>query len=75
MVYLSGLEKINPGLVANEDRAIDRATNICLDISQGKDEATVVNNAQQRLSGGNATIDNAQAAQAVELAKTNVCTS
>lgn len=50
--YLDGLTTIDPGLTVNEDRAISRATNICLDIEQGKDEATVINNTVQRLSGG-----------------------
>ncbi|MGH3768610.1 MAG: DUF732 domain-containing protein [Pseudonocardiaceae bacterium] len=71
--YLARLEQIDPGLVVNTERAIRRAENICLDIKQGKDEATVVSNTVQRLSGGNATIDKAQAAQVVELAKTHIC--
>lgn len=71
--YLDGLTEIDPGLTVDEDRAINRATNICLDISQGKDEATVITNTVSRLSGGNATIDEAQAAQAVELARTHIC--
>ncbi|MGH3692559.1 MAG: DUF732 domain-containing protein [Pseudonocardiaceae bacterium] len=72
-VYLAQLERIDLGLVVSTERAIRRAKNICLDIEQGKDEATVVNNAVQRLSGGNATIDKAQAAQVVELARTHIC--
>ncbi|MDQ3151758.1 MAG: DUF732 domain-containing protein [Actinomycetota bacterium] len=71
--YLAGLTEIDPGLTVNEDRAIRRATNICLDIAQGTDEATVIGNTVQRLSGGNATINEAQAAQVVELARRNIC--
>lgn len=71
--YLAGLKKFDPGLVADEDRAITCATNICLDIAQGKDKITVVGNAVSRLSGGTVTIAEAQAAQAVELARTNIC--
>lgn len=75
IAYLAGLEEIDPGLIANKDRAINRATNICLDITQGKNESTVVDNARQRLSGGSATIDNAQAARAVALARQHICTA
>jgi hypothetical protein len=71
--YLAGLTEIDPGLTVNEERAISRAANICLDISQGKDETTVIGNAVERLSGGNARIDEAQAAQAVELAREHIC--
>lgn len=71
--YLARPEQIDPGLVVNTERAIRRAKNICLDIEQGKNEATVVSNAVQRLSGGNATIDKAQAAQVVELARMHIC--
>lgn len=73
--YLAGLRQIDAGLVANEDRAIRRAANICLDIAQGKDEQTVVTNTVKRLSGGNATIDASQAARAVALARQHICTA
>ena len=36
---------------------------------------TVIGNTVQRLSGGNATISEEQAAQAVELARTHICTT
>lgn len=39
--YLEGLSAIDLGLTVNEDRAIGRATNICLDIERGQDETTV----------------------------------
>jgi len=71
--YLAGLTDIDPGLTVNEDRAISRATNICLDIEQGKAAATIISNTAERLSGGNATIDEAQAAEAVELARAHIC--
>lgn len=71
--YLAGLTSIDSGLTLNEDRAISRATNICLDIDQGKDETTIINNTVERLSGGNATIDEDQAADVVELARTYIC--
>lgn len=71
--YLTGLTKIDPGLTVNEDRAIRRATDICVDITQGKDEGTVVSNTVSRLSGGNATINTSQAADAVALARAHIC--
>lgn len=71
--YLAALKQIDSGFVVNADRAIRRAENICLDVEQDKDESIVINNAVQRLSGGDASINAAQAAQAVELAKTHIC--
>lgn len=71
--YLAGLRDIDPGLTSNEDRAIRRVTNICLDVEQGKDETTIINNTVERLSGGSATINETQAAEVVELARTHIC--
>ena len=72
--FLAGLRAIDPGLVANEDRAVRRAKDICLDISQ--DEFTnqqLAARAAERYSGGTATITPAQGARVVALAKANVC--
>lgn len=72
--YLSGLTAIDPNLTSNEDRAIRRATSVCLDIAEGKDEATVINNTRQRISGGNESLDDAKVAEVVDLARQHVCT-
>lgn len=72
--YLKGLEKIDPGLVVNEERALRRAKDICSDVERGEFSGEqLAKRAAERLSGGNATIDAGQGAKVVELAKSNVC--
>jgi hypothetical protein len=44
----------------NEDQALRRAANVCLDIKQGKDPMTVAKNAQLRYTGGNVTVNAAR---------------
>ncbi|MFC4148588.1 hypothetical protein ACFO0M_20225 [Micromonospora mangrovi] len=72
--YLAGLKKIDEGLAANEERAIRRAQNICLDVKGGEfNDKQLADRAAERLSGGDATIDSAQGAKVVALAKANIC--
>lgn len=72
--YLQGLAAIDPGLVANEDRALSRAKDTCLDIKQGEITGDKLNErVAERLSGGDAQITPAQAAKVISLAKTTVC--
>jgi hypothetical protein len=71
--YLRGIAAVDPGLTVNHDRALRRGANICDDIAAGKDEPTIIGNARERLSGGNATITDEQAADAVALARLHLC--
>lgn len=72
--YLAGLEKIDAGLVANEERAIRRAEETCADIKAGEFKGDALNErVAERLSGGSATIDAKQASQVVALMKANIC--
>lgn len=71
--YLREVAAIDPGLTVNRDRALNRADNICSDLAAGKDEATVIRNARERLSGGSASVDDDQAAAVVEQARTHIC--
>ncbi|MCI4066290.1 hypothetical protein MRQ36_28555 [Micromonospora sp. R77] len=72
--YLAGLKKIDKGLVTNEERAIRRAQNICLDVKGGEfNDKQLADRAAERLSGGDATINSTQAAKVVALAKANIC--
>jgi hypothetical protein len=71
--YLNGIAAVDPGLTVNHDRALRRGANICDDIAAGKDEPTILGNARERLSGGNATITDEQAADAVALARLHLC--
>ncbi|MFC4587323.1 DUF732 domain-containing protein [Sphaerisporangium corydalis] len=63
--YLAALREIEPYLVANEDRAVSRGRNTCLDILQRKTVNTVVGNTRRRFAGGDGTINTAQASQVV----------
>ncbi|MEV4320983.1 DUF732 domain-containing protein [Microbispora rosea] len=67
--YLAALGAIDPGLVVNEERAVRRGQNTCLDILEGKSTSTVVHNAQVRFTGGDATVSAAQARQVVKAVK------
>lgn len=67
--YLDALKAIDPGLVVNKDRAVNRSKNVCADIQAGKDDATVIKNAAARFNGGDATVDEAKAKQIVEVIK------
>ncbi|WP_405793373.1 DUF732 domain-containing protein [Streptomyces sp. NBC_01506] len=49
---IRALRAVEPELVAEDDRAVDRARNVCLDITGGKDAATVQGNAKTRFEGG-----------------------
>ena len=71
--YLAALRGIDPGLTVNEGRAVSRGENTCLDIRQGKPEATVVDNARQRFDGGNAPVDEAKARRIVGAVRTYLC--
>lgn len=71
--YLREIAAIDPGLTVNHDRALRRAENICQEIADGKDDATVIRNARERLSGGNASVDDDQAAAVVEQARIHIC--
>jgi hypothetical protein len=72
--YIKGLRAIDAGPVANEERALSRAEDICLDLQQGEFTGAKLNErVAERLSGGSAQITGAQAGKVVELAKKTVC--
>lgn len=64
--YLAALlHQIDPGLVdGHADRAIDNGRNVCEDLAQGKDHATVVKNAASRF-GAAVPVDQAKAERIV----------
>ncbi|MER8067220.1 DUF732 domain-containing protein [Streptomyces sp. NPDC094034] len=68
------LYAVEPGLVADEDRAVDRARNVCLDITGGKDAGTVQSNAKARFEGGDVpSLTDDQAAEIVSAVKSSFC--
>ena len=72
--YLAGLKAINVRLASDEERAVSRGRDTCLDITQGKPRSTLVNNARQRFSGA-ISVDVNMAAKIVDVANANLCPS
>lgn len=73
-LYILTLTGIDQGLTVEADRALRRGDNICLDIEQGKDDATLIANAEARFEGGTVpdlTAD--QARQIVDAARSYHC--
>ncbi|WP_051789977.1 hypothetical protein [Streptomyces sp. NRRL S-1022] len=71
---LVALKSIDAGLVANEDRAVRRSTNVCSDIKGGKDSHTVKANAKYRFEGGNVPhLSDAQTERIVSAVKDTFC--
>ncbi|MFE4860772.1 DUF732 domain-containing protein [Streptomyces sp. NPDC056670] len=71
---IRALRTIDAGLVAKEDRAVDRARNVCSDVKGGKDAATVQKNAKSRFEGGTVpTLADDQAANIVTAVKSSFC--
>lgn len=71
--YLAGLREIDPGLVASESRALRRAEETCADIKGGLTGDALATRVVARLSGGNATINTAQARRAIALMQAHIC--
>ncbi|TFD09838.1 hypothetical protein E3T26_14525 [Cryobacterium sp. TMT1-21] len=49
-VFLAALGTIDPGLA--HERSLGRAENVCMDIEQGMDEATILPRIESRFEGG-----------------------
>ncbi|MFE9026196.1 DUF732 domain-containing protein [Streptomyces iakyrus] len=68
------LRNIKPELAADEERAVRRAQNVCMDVKAGKDSATMASNANSRFSGGTAgELTDAQGAKIVSAVKASFC--
>ncbi|WP_327304709.1 DUF732 domain-containing protein [Streptomyces sp. NBC_01298] len=71
---IAALRAVEPGLVAKEDKAVDRARNVCQEIKSGKDAATVQTNAKARFVGGTVpSLTDDQAARIVTAVKSSFC--
>ncbi|WP_432506102.1 hypothetical protein [Kineococcus arenarius] len=72
---LAGLAAaVEPELAADAEQLQQRAEEVCADIEQGTDEATVTSNAQERFSGGDVgQLTEQQAQQLVEAIRSTVC--
>ncbi|MEW2034931.1 DUF732 domain-containing protein [Streptomyces roseifaciens] len=71
---IRALRTVDPRLVAKEDRAVDRARNVCADIEGGKDSATVQKNAKARFEGGTVpSLTDDQAASVVTAVRSSFC--
>ncbi|QEV59874.1 hypothetical protein CP982_14940 [Streptomyces spectabilis] len=71
---ICALRTIEPGLVAKEDRAVDRARNVCSDIKADKGTATVRANVKLRYEGGTVpSLTDEQAGQVVTAIRSSFC--
>ncbi|MEU7584462.1 DUF732 domain-containing protein [Streptomyces sp. NPDC041068] len=71
---IRALGAIEPGLVVKEDRAVDRARNVCSDIKADKPAATVQSNAKARYEGGTVpSLTDKQASDIVTAVKSSFC--
>ncbi len=71
---IRALGAVEPGLVANEDRAVRRSRSVCLDVKEKKPAATVQANAKARFEGGTVpTLSTDQAGQIVTAVRSNLC--
>lgn len=69
--YLAALKAIDPGLTVNTERAVRRAERVCDRILHGSDggSMSLEQYTVAELSGGNATIDEAQAKKVIAAVK------
>ncbi|MGH3390987.1 MAG: hypothetical protein ACRDOO_19135 [Actinomadura sp.] len=67
--YVGALERVEPGLVVDEERALGRALNTCMDIEAGVTEKTVMERTRLRYTGGYVTVNTVQARRIVAAAK------
>ncbi|MFG2147493.1 DUF732 domain-containing protein [Streptomyces sp. NPDC048696] len=71
---IRALRTIEPGLVAKEDRAVNRARNMCSDIKSGMDDAKVKSLAKARYEGGTVpSLTDDQAANIVTAVRSSFC--
>jgi hypothetical protein len=75
VMLVAALGRIDAGLVADQDRAVRRARDVCADLQAGKPAAAVQQNARARFEGGAVpSLTAAQAAQIVAAVQTSFCT-
>ncbi|GAA3026077.1 DUF732 domain-containing protein [Streptomyces glomeratus] len=70
---LSKLHAINPGITVNEERAVRRSVNTCQEMQAGNSMKSIVTNTSARFTGGDATVDERQAAEVVKAVKDTFC--
>lgn len=66
--FVAALGDIDPALAEDPDSAVSDARNVCLDLEQGKDDATVITNTGSRFS-----VDETTAEKIVDAAKEHLC--
>lgn len=72
--YIAELGAIDPGLIVNTDRAIRRGENTCDMLSQEDIvPERAISQTVERMSGGNATINEEQAQQVIDAAQRYLC--
>lgn len=73
---LAALNTVVPGVADDEERVLTGARDVCLDISQGKDDATLAGNAARRFPAPDGTaVTGEQASQLVQAVRDSFCHS
>jgi hypothetical protein len=67
-LWLAELETINADLAEDSSRAISNGENVCLDIEQGKDSATVLKNLKARFE-----VNDAEARKILDATTKRIC--
>ncbi|MCF3131955.1 hypothetical protein [Streptomyces olivochromogenes] len=70
---LRKLTSINPGITVNRERAIRRSVSTCQEIQDGQKGKQLVKDVSYRFTGGNATVDERQAAEVIQAVKDTFC--
>lgn len=71
--FLAALQTVHPGLADKPPQALNRGLNVCLDIEQRKDAATVQANARARFETPDIKLTAEDAAQIVAAARSYLC--
>ncbi|MEU7410598.1 hypothetical protein AB0B40_14950 [Streptomyces sp. NPDC042638] len=70
---LRKLTSINPGITVNRERAVRRSVSTCQEIRDGQKGKQLVKEVSYRFTGGNATVDERQAAEVIQAVKDTFC--
>ncbi|MEU9319940.1 DUF732 domain-containing protein [Streptomyces sp. NPDC048295] len=71
---MKALRAVDEGLVVDEDRAVDLSRDVCLDMRDGKDAATVRRHAKTRFEGATVpSLTDDRAADIVAAVRSSFC--
>lgn len=70
---VTALNAIAPGVAGDEKQTVERASEVCLDISQGKDDTSLSSSAGERFSTETIMLTDEQATQIVRAVRDTFC--